>query len=37
LPIVKKIIKAHGGDIEVTSAIGEGTAATMTLPSQEDD
>jgi signal transduction histidine kinase len=37
LPIVKKIIKAHGGDIEVASAIGEGTAATMTLPSQEDD
>ncbi len=32
LPIVKRIIEAHGGLIEVHSKLGEGTAATMTLP-----
>ena len=37
LPIVKKIIEAHGGFIEVDSAQGEGTAATISLPCTEED
>ncbi|HXV74976.1 MAG TPA: protoglobin domain-containing protein [Candidatus Polarisedimenticolaceae bacterium] len=32
LPIVKKIIDAHGGTIEVSSKPGQGTVATITLP-----
>lgn len=32
LPIVKKIVEAHGGAIEVSSVLGGGTSATMTLP-----
>lgn len=32
LPIVKRILKAHGGSIEVTSEIGRGTRATLTIP-----
>jgi signal transduction histidine kinase len=37
LPIVKKIIEAHGGFIEVNSTQGEGTAATISLPCTEED
>jgi signal transduction histidine kinase len=37
LPIVKKIIDAHGGSVEVTSTPGEGTAATISLPFTEED
>ena len=37
LPIVKKIIEAHGGFIEVDSTQGEGTAATISLPCTEED
>jgi len=32
LPIVKKIVEAHGGAIEVSSTPGKGTSATLTLP-----
>lgn len=37
LPIVKKIIEAHGGFIDVNSTQGEGTAATISLPCTEED
>ena len=37
LPIVKKIIMAHGGFVEVNSTQGEGTAATISLPCTEED
>jgi signal transduction histidine kinase len=37
LPIVKKIIEAHGGLIEVDSTQGEGTAATISLPCTDED
>ena len=29
---VKKIVERHGGSVEVTSAVGEGTTFTLTLP-----
>nr|NIV47836.1 histidine kinase [Gammaproteobacteria bacterium] len=32
LPIVVKIVEAHGGALRVTSEAGEGTTATVTLP-----
>jgi signal transduction histidine kinase len=32
LSIAKGIIDAHGGDIAITSALGQGTAVTVTLP-----
>src|SRR4051794_33391942 len=32
LPIVKAIVEAHGGDIDVASAPGEGTTVRMHLP-----
>jgi len=34
LPIVKKIVEAHGGSIEVETEPGEGTTATVKLPSE---
>jgi signal transduction histidine kinase len=36
LPIVRKIVEAHDGSIEVTSAPGQGCAATVRLPLQEE-
>jgi signal transduction histidine kinase len=35
LPIVKKIVQAHGGTVEIESEPGRGTAATLTLPAPE--
>jgi signal transduction histidine kinase len=35
LYIVKKIVEAHGGDVGVESASGQGAAFTVTLPSAE--
>jgi signal transduction histidine kinase len=35
LPIVKKIVQAHGGMIEVASEPGRGTTVTLTLPVDE--
>lgn len=32
LPIVKKVIKEHGGEIEVKSKVGEGTTFFISLP-----
>lgn len=36
LAIVKRIITAHGGQIGVSSRVGEGTAFTFTLPAELD-
>lgn len=35
LPIVHKIIEAHGGDIRVKSVVKKGTAFTIFIPTQE--
>jgi two-component system sensor histidine kinase VicK len=32
LAIAKEIVEAHGGEIRIESAVGEGTAVTFTLP-----
>jgi signal transduction histidine kinase len=32
LPIVKRILKAHGGTVEITSEAGRGTCVTLTIP-----
>jgi signal transduction histidine kinase len=32
LPVVHKVVSEHGGNLEVTSRLGEGTTVTMTLP-----
>jgi two-component system NtrC family sensor kinase len=32
LPVVYGIVKAHGGDLDVKSKVGEGTTFTVTLP-----
>ncbi len=34
LPIVKGLVEAHGGQVELTSAIGEGTCVTIRLPAE---
>jgi signal transduction histidine kinase len=36
LSIVKQLVDGHGGRIEVTSAIGEGTTFAVTLPASND-
>jgi signal transduction histidine kinase len=36
LSIVKQLVDGHDGRIEVTSAIGEGTTFTVTLPASND-
>jgi signal transduction histidine kinase len=37
LPIVKKIVEAHGGSIEITSAPGRGTEAVLRLPGAHEE
>jgi two-component system sensor histidine kinase VicK len=32
LAIARELIEAHGGDIQIDSRLGEGTAVTVTLP-----
>jgi signal transduction histidine kinase len=32
LPVVYKVVSEHGGNLEVTSKLGEGTTVTLTLP-----
>lgn len=34
LAIVQQIVELHGGTIDMTSALGEGTTITVTLPQQ---
>ena len=34
--IVKQIINDHGGEVAVTSALGQGTTVTFTLPLKTD-
>ena len=34
LPIVKGLVEAHGGRIELTSGVSEGTCVTVTLPAE---
>ena len=37
LSIARGIVEAHGGSIAVTSAVGEGSTFTFTLPIAEGD
>jgi heavy metal sensor kinase len=37
LSIAQSIVRAHGGDIRMTSAVGKGTVCTVTLPATADD
>jgi signal transduction histidine kinase len=37
LSIVKQLVDIHDGEIEVTSALGEGTLFTVKLPAADDD
>jgi signal transduction histidine kinase len=32
LPIARALARAHGGDISISSAAGQGTVASVTLP-----
>jgi signal transduction histidine kinase len=32
LPLAQKVVRLHGGQLEITSAAGEGTTATVRLP-----
>ncbi len=32
LPLTRQFIEAHGGSVELVSAVGEGTAVTLTIP-----
>jgi signal transduction histidine kinase len=34
LPIVKKVAEAHGGFVEITSEIGQGTTVTVSIPDE---
>ncbi len=36
LAIAKEIVEAHGGSIEVSSAVGRGTTFTITMPAKAD-
>ena len=36
LAIVKQIVDAHGGDVEMASAVGEGTTVTVRIPERHD-
>jgi signal transduction histidine kinase len=33
LPVVREIVTSYGGDVNVTSAVGQGTTFTFDLPS----
>ena len=35
LPIVKKIIEAHGGNVDVRSRPGQGTTTVVTIPGRK--
>lgn len=37
LALAKRIVEAHGGTIELTSALGEGTSARVRLPAEAGD
>ena len=37
LAIVKSLVKAHGGDVVVTSELGVGTTVRVVLPGVIDD
>jgi len=37
LSIVKNLVDGHGGKIEVTSMLGEGTIFSVTLPAADED
>jgi signal transduction histidine kinase len=37
LSIVKQLVDGHGGKIDVTSTVGEGTIFIVTLPADDDD
>ncbi len=37
LSIVKQLVDGHGGKIEVTSSLGEGTLFSVTLPAADED
>ncbi|HEX3357819.1 MAG TPA: ATP-binding protein, partial [Tepidisphaeraceae bacterium] len=34
--VVKKFVDMHGGKVEVKSAVGQGTSATIMLPDKKD-
>jgi signal transduction histidine kinase len=36
LPIVQRIVEAHGGRVTIVGAPGHGTTVTIVLPEQED-
>jgi two-component system sensor histidine kinase SenX3 len=36
LAIVRNVVRAHGGEVEVTSREGEGSTFTMVLPRADD-
>lgn len=36
LPIVRRIVEQHGGRVEISSAPGKGTTATITLPARAE-
>jgi signal transduction histidine kinase len=36
LPISKRIVEAHGGEISITSEIGKGTTCVVTFPEDAD-
>ena len=36
LSLVKRIVEAHGGSIQMSSSVGEGTSVSITLPPTEN-
>ena len=37
LPIVQKIVEAHGGEVQIVSEPGKGTTATILLPEKQEE